>query len=103
MTKRLPPLSALRPFEAAARLESFSRAAEELHLTHGAVSRQVRALEEHVGAAPFLRHGKRVALTPAGRALPRRLCAALAGIRGAAPTGRRRGAGNTPTRALRPS
>src|SRR5688572_23629516 len=43
---RLPPLSTLRPFEAAARLESFSRAAEELHLTHGAVSHQVRALDE---------------------------------------------------------
>ena len=77
MTKRLPPLSALRPFEAAARLESFSRAAEELHLTHGAVSRQVRALEEHVGAALFLRHGKRVALTPAGRAFAERVRAAL--------------------------
>src|SRR5277367_2041053 len=64
MSRRLPPLSALRPFEAAARLESFSRAAEELHLTHGAISRQVRALEEHVGAPLFTRHGKRVALTP---------------------------------------
>ncbi len=70
MTKRLPPLSALRPFEAAARLESFSRAAEELHLTHGAVSRQVRALEEHVGAALFLRHGR-----------PRAACAAATASR----------------------
>jgi len=77
MVRRLPPLSALRPFEAAARLESFSRAAEELHLTHGAVSRQVRALEDHVGAPLFTRHGKRVALTPGGRAYAERLRAAL--------------------------
>src|SRR3979411_2959681 len=66
MARRLPPLSARRPFEAAARLESFSRAAEELHITHGAVSHQVRALEEHLGAPLFARHGKRVAL-PAAR------------------------------------
>src|SRR5690348_598082 len=67
MARRLPPLSALRPFEAAARLESFSRAAAELHLTHGAVSHQVRALEEHLGTQLFARHGKRVTLTAAGR------------------------------------
>ncbi|HXN16598.1 MAG TPA: transcriptional regulator GcvA [Usitatibacter sp.] len=77
MAHRLPPLSALRPFEAAARLESFSRAAEELHLTHGAVSRQVRALEQHLGTALFSRHGKRVALTGAGRAFAERVRAAL--------------------------
>jgi LysR family glycine cleavage system transcriptional activator len=77
MARRLPPLSALRPFEAAARLESFSRAAEELHLTHGAISRQVRALEEHVGAELFTRHGKRVTLTAPGRAFAERVRAAL--------------------------
>lgn len=77
MARRFPPLSALRPFEAAARLESFSRAAEELALTHGAVSHQVRALEEHVGAPLFARHGKRVALTPAGRAYAERVRSAL--------------------------
>jgi LysR family glycine cleavage system transcriptional activator len=80
MTRRLPPLSALRPFEAAARLESFSRAGEELHITHGAVSHQVRALEEHLGAPLFTRHGKRVTLTPAGRAFAERVRAALAQI-----------------------
>jgi LysR family glycine cleavage system transcriptional activator len=84
MAKRLPPLSALRPLEAAARLESFSRAAEELHLTHGAVSRQVRALEEHLGADLFTRHGKRVALTPTGRAFAERVRAALEEIARAA-------------------
>src|SRR6476659_7219784 len=77
MAHRLPPLSALRPFEAAARLESFSRAAEELHLTHGAISRQVRALEEHVGTELFTRHGKRVTLTAPGRAFAERVRAAL--------------------------
>ena len=77
MARRLPPLSALRPFEAAARLESFSRAAEELHITHGAVSHQVRALEEHLGAPLFARHGKRVALTAAGRTFAERVRGAL--------------------------
>lgn len=77
MARRLPPLSALRPFEAAARLESFSRAAAELHLTHGAVSHQVRALEEHLGTPLFARHGKRVALTAAGRAFAERVRASL--------------------------
>jgi len=80
MARRLPPLSTLRPFEAAARLESFTRAAEELSLTHGAVSHQVRALEEHVGTPLFARHGRRVALTPAGAAFAERVRAALAEI-----------------------
>lgn len=84
MARRLPPLSALRPFEAAARLESFTRAAEELHLTHGAVSHQVRALEAHLGAPLFARHGKRVTLTAAGRAFAERVRAALEDIAQAA-------------------
>ena len=77
MARRLPPLSTLRPFEAAARLESFTRAAEELALTHGAVSHQVRALEDYVGAPLFARHGKRVTVTPAGRAFAERVREAL--------------------------
>ncbi len=84
MPRRLPPLSALRPFEAAARLESFSRAAGELHLTHGAVSHQVRALEEHLGVALFARHGKRVTLTSTGRAFSERIRGALEEIAQAA-------------------
>jgi LysR family glycine cleavage system transcriptional activator len=84
MARHLPPLSALRPFEAAARLESFSRAAAELHLTHGAVSHQVRALEEFLGAPLFARHGKRVVLTAAGRAFADRVRRALAEIAEAA-------------------
>jgi LysR family glycine cleavage system transcriptional activator len=92
MTRRLPPLASLRPFEAAARLESFSRAAEELHLTHGAVSHQVRALEEHLGTTLFARHGKRVTLTPAGRSFAERLRASLDEIARAADAVRTRNA-----------
>jgi LysR family transcriptional regulator, glycine cleavage system transcriptional activator len=67
MTKRLPPLNALRAFEAAARLGSFSSAAESLHVTHGAISRQVRNLEQWLGVAVFERAGRRVRLTTEGR------------------------------------
>jgi len=62
-------LLALRCFEAAARLENFSRAATELHLTHGAVSRAVRLLEEDLGLPLFERRSRRVFLTDAGRKL----------------------------------
>ena len=89
---RLPPLSALRPFEAAARLESFSRAAEELHLTHGAVSHQVRALEDHLGTPLFARQGKRVVLTAAGRSFAERIRNALEEIGRAADAARTRNA-----------
>lgn len=51
MNRRLPPLNALRVFEAAARLESFSAAAEQLSVTHGAVSRQISQLEDWLGVA----------------------------------------------------
>lgn len=74
---RMPPLSALRAFEAAARLESFSRAADEIHVTHGAVSHQVRALEGFLGVALFVRSGRRVALTADGRYFAERVRAAL--------------------------
>ncbi len=66
---RLPSLLALRCFEAAARLENFSRAADELHLTHGAVSRAVRLIEDDLGIALFERRSRRVYLTGAGRTL----------------------------------
>lgn len=65
--KSLPPLASLLPFEAAARLLSFSRAAEELNLTQAAVSRQIRALEENLGIALFQRRNRAVFLTDAGR------------------------------------
>lgn len=66
---RLPSLIALRCFEAAARLENFTRAAEELHLTHGAISRAVRMLEDDLGVALFERRSRRVFLTQEGRSL----------------------------------
>src|SRR5471032_30483 len=68
MQHPLPPLNALRAFEAAARLGSFKAAASELHVTHGAVSQHVRLLEEWLGAPLFERHNRRVVLTPAARA-----------------------------------
>jgi DNA-binding transcriptional LysR family regulator len=66
MSQDLPPLNALRAFEAAARLQSVSQAADELHVTHGAVSRQLRGLEEHLGLALFAREGRGLKLTDAG-------------------------------------
>jgi len=63
----LPSLAVLRCFEAAARRESFTLAAEELHLTQSAVSRQVRELEHFVGFPLFRRVGRRVVLSEAGR------------------------------------
>jgi len=66
MARRLPPLSTLPSFEAAARHLSFSKAAEELHVTHGAVSRAIRHLEDQLGARLFVRGTRSVKLTPAG-------------------------------------
>ncbi|CAM2156269.1 LysR family transcriptional regulator, glycine cleavage system transcriptional activator [Pararobbsia alpina] len=68
MKRALPPLNALRAFEAAGRLGSFKDAAAELHVTHGAVSQQVRLLEEWLGAPLFERHNRRVKLTAAATA-----------------------------------
>lgn len=67
--RRLPPLSSLIGFEAAARLGSFSLAAEELNITQSAVSHQIKALEDHLGQSLFLRINRRVELTDAGRDL----------------------------------
>ncbi|NML35069.1 transcriptional regulator GcvA [Paraburkholderia antibiotica] len=68
MKRILPPLNALRAFEAAGRLGSFKEAAAALHVTHGAVSQHVRLLEAWLGASLFERHNRRVTLTPAARA-----------------------------------
>jgi LysR family glycine cleavage system transcriptional activator len=67
MLRRLPPLNALKAFEAAARHESFTRAAEELCVTQGAVSHQVKALEAELGVKLFNRERQRLAITNAGR------------------------------------
>ncbi len=83
MNQRLP-LSSLRVFEAAARLESFSRAAEESHLTHGAVSHQVKALEDFLRVPLFARTGRRVSLTNDGRLFADRVRSALREIDDAA-------------------
>lgn len=66
---RLPPLNALRAFEAAARLLSFKNAARELHVTAGAVSHHVKQLEEHLGRPLFRRLTRALELTPEGAAL----------------------------------
>ncbi|AIG00944.1 LysR family transcriptional regulator [Pseudomonas fluorescens] len=66
---RLPSLLALRCFESAARFENFARAADELHLTPGAISRAVRLLEEELGVDLFERRSRRVFLTNTGRRL----------------------------------
>ena len=68
MPRRLPPLNALKAFEAAARHESFTRAAEELCVTQGAVSHQVKALEAELGLKLFNRERQRLVITEAGRA-----------------------------------
>jgi len=67
MLRRLPALNALKSFEAAARHESFTRAAEELCVTQGAVSHQVKALEEELGVKLFNRERQRLVITEAGR------------------------------------
>lgn len=66
--KNLPPLNALRVFEVAARLESFNAAAEELHVTPGAVSRHIALLEQALETELFLRRSRGVSLTINGRA-----------------------------------
>src|SRR5215471_16276701 len=63
---RLPPMNAIKAFEAAARLGSFTRAAEELNVTHGAVSRQIRLLEDWLGTRLFLRTSRNAVPTRAG-------------------------------------
>jgi LysR family glycine cleavage system transcriptional activator len=77
---RMPPLSAIRVFETAGRLENFSRAAEELGMTQAAVSYQVRQLEDRVGRPLFVRDKGRVRLTDTGRRLLPAVSGAFAGM-----------------------
>lgn len=79
--RSLPPLPTLIGFEAAARLGSFSRAAEELNVTQSAVSHQIRALEAHLGQPLFRRIGRRIELTDAGHDLLATAQAALETVR----------------------
>jgi len=69
MARQIPPLSAVRVFEAAARHLNFTRAAKELAMTQAAVSYQIRMIEDRLGTALFIRFGRRVALSPAGQRL----------------------------------
>src|SRR5262245_39330355 len=68
MPRKLPSLNALRAFEAAARYESFTKAADELCVTQGAVSHQVKALEAELGLRLFQRERQRLVITEAGKA-----------------------------------
>ena len=67
MARRLPPLNALRAFEAAARHLSFTKAADELNVTQAAISHQVKALEERLGVVMFRRLNRALLLTDAGQ------------------------------------
>jgi DNA-binding transcriptional LysR family regulator len=67
--RRLPPLNALRAFDATARQLSIFRAAQELHVTRSAVSHQIRQLEQWFGKALFVRHSSGVRLTVDGQSL----------------------------------
>jgi LysR family glycine cleavage system transcriptional activator len=80
MAKRLPPLNPLRAFEATARHGSLSKAAGELNVTHGAVSHQIKALEQSLGVRLFERAGQRLKTTPHGAELLPAVSSAFDGI-----------------------
>lgn len=83
MPRTIPPLQALRALEAAARRRSFSRAAEELHLTHSAISHHLRALEAELGVELFKRVGSQMIPTAAGAQLADRVRRSLDDLRDA--------------------
>src|SRR5918995_1110597 len=83
MPSKLPPMSAIRVFEAAARHQSFTRAAEELGMTQAAVSYQIRMLEDRVGTPLFTRLPRQVVLTAKGRQLAPAVTEAFEALRDA--------------------
>src|SRR5690606_38737781 len=83
MTASLPPLNALRAFEAVARLGSVKQAGVELNVTHGAISRQLKTLEEALGIALLEKEGRGVKLTDAGIRLRDAASEAFERLRGA--------------------
>ncbi|MGR3838627.1 MAG: transcriptional regulator GcvA [Cognatishimia sp.] len=89
MSDRLPPLTALRAFEAAARHMSFAKAADELNVTPAALSFQIKSLEENLGQALFIRLNRAVELTAAGAALAPGATEAFQALIGAWSTARR--------------
>lgn len=78
--RALPPLAAIRVFEAAARHENYSRAAEELALTQAGVSYQIKLLEDRLGARLFARKGRGIALTAVGRRIAPRVSESFAAL-----------------------
>jgi LysR family glycine cleavage system transcriptional activator len=80
MPRRLPPLNALRAFEAAGRLGSFTAAAAELHVTHGAISKSVAQLEDWLGVSLFDRPGRKIRLTANGARYQEEVGRALDGL-----------------------
>jgi LysR family transcriptional regulator, glycine cleavage system transcriptional activator len=80
MAERLPPMQALRAFEAAARTSSLSRAAESLHLTHGAISHQIKSLEADLGVRLVERAGRGIRLTDEGERFASRVRAILSDL-----------------------
>ncbi len=103
MFRALPPLNALRAFEAAARHLSFTRAADELNVTQAAISHQVKALETHFGQPLFRRLPRRLLLTEAGQTLLPAVRDGFARIVEAAETVRRRDEARVLTVSLTPS
>src|SRR3954469_17750758 len=77
MTRTLPPLETFRFFEAAARHLNFTHAAEEMHVTAGAVSQRIKHLEEHLAMSLFRRSGRQMLLTDEGRRLLERVRTAI--------------------------
>ncbi len=96
-------MNAVRAFAAAARHQSFSRAAEELHVSHSAVSRHVKLLEERLGVLLFERRTRQSLLTPAGRAFYEQVSEALTQIANAATALTRNAAQRKVTINVRPS
>ena len=80
MPVRLPPMQALRAFEAAARAQSLTKAAQSLNLTHGAISHQIKALESGLGIRLIERAGRGIRLTDEGERFARRVRTALADL-----------------------
>jgi LysR family glycine cleavage system transcriptional activator len=101
--RHLPPLPALRAFEAAARLGGFSAAARALNVTHAAIAQQVRALEKDLGCALIHREGRGMMLTPEGAQLGAVLSEGFGLIQGSVLQLRRRREGDPVTVTLTPS
>lgn len=103
MHKPLPPLGALHAFEAAARLSSFKAAAQELHVTPGAISQQIKVLETRLGVELFVRRARAIELTEAGRLMLEPTQQAFRLLAGAVSRLRERDRGEVLTLSLLPS